>query len=122
MGESFADWLAEIGLESYASKFQENDIDFAVVRDLSEADLKELGLTLGHRKKFQHALARLDANRALAAVALAPSVPQEESISGERRQLTVMFCDLVVRRPYRSVSIRRIYARCCMSTACAAAR
>jgi class 3 adenylate cyclase/tetratricopeptide (TPR) repeat protein len=101
--KSFTDWLAEIGLERYASKFQENDIDFAVVRDLSEADLKELGLTLGHRKRFQHALARLgdpaslnsDANPAFAAAAVASSAPQEESTNGERRQLTVMFCDLV---------------------------
>ena len=101
--KSFADWLREIELESYASKFQENDIDFAVVRDLSEADLKELGLTLGHRKKFQQAVARLgdtpslnsDSNPALAFPSTAPSSPQEESTSGERRQLTVMFCDLV---------------------------
>ena len=103
--KSFADWLTEIGLESYAPTFQQNDIDFAVVRDLSEGDLKELGLTLGHRKKFQQALVRLDDTPRVnsdfdAALAASPIPPPalsatHESSGGERRQLTVMFCDLV---------------------------
>ena len=44
--KSFADWLREIELERYAAVFGENDIDFSVVHKLTEADLKELGVTL----------------------------------------------------------------------------
>jgi class 3 adenylate cyclase len=94
---AFADWLREIGLERYASVFAENDIDFSVVHKLSETDLKELGVTLGHRKKFLEARDSLDLNQAGEAPTgvLSPAPPSDRSGGGERRQLTVMFCDLV---------------------------
>jgi hypothetical protein len=44
-------WLAELGLEKYAAKFAEEDISWDTLRDMGEADFKDLGLTLGHRKK-----------------------------------------------------------------------
>ena len=101
---SFAHWLTEIGLENYASVFAQNEVDFSVAHALTDEELRELGLSLGARKKFLLAAAAL-ANivvpaRASAAGATpstaspAPSAAPE-STAGERRQLTVMFCDLV---------------------------
>jgi class 3 adenylate cyclase len=96
----FTQWLCELGLERYAEVLVDNDVNFGNVRSLSEADLKELGLTLGHRKNFLAAVQALDATapervvaRPLPPTALVPAAPVSES--GERRQLTVMFCDLV---------------------------
>src|SRR5947207_5584508 len=101
------EWLRESGLERYAAVFAENDIDFSNARTLSEADLRELGLTLGHRKNFLAALAALEASiPARPANALAPThAPAVDlrpatnaarpSEAGERRQLTVLFCDMV---------------------------
>ena len=87
-----AEWLASIGLGEYAQRFGENAIDLSVIRDLTEQDLKDLGVLLGHRRKLLRAIAELDGD--------APRVPQTGSKpvprdSAERRQLTVMFCDLV---------------------------
>ena len=108
MGErplkSFAHWLTEIGLESYASVFAQNEVDFSVAHTLTEEELRELGLSLGARKKFLLAAAAL-ANTAIpapgsaagatpSAASPAPSAAPESTV-GERRQLTVMFCDLV---------------------------
>jgi class 3 adenylate cyclase/tetratricopeptide (TPR) repeat protein len=85
-------WLAELGLAQYADSFAENDIDSDVLADLSDSDLKELGLSLGHRRKLLKAVAALEPN----AAQVAPTVnaPAGES-DAERRQLTVMFVDLV---------------------------
>ena len=102
--KSFAHWLTAIGLERYAAAFSENKIDFDVVRSLSETDLRELGLAIGDRKRLQHAVADLDGQGAAEAgssatstLAIAPTAPSPmpDSPTGERRQLTVMFCDLV---------------------------
>ncbi|MSQ58891.1 MAG: hypothetical protein EXR36_04425, partial [Betaproteobacteria bacterium] len=86
---SFADWLRQYGLEQYASVFAENDVDFAVARKLTEADLKDLGLTLGHRKRFLEAVETLGAPPAL------DPAMNEVIAEAERRQLTIMFCGLV---------------------------
>ena len=104
MGErplkSFAHWLTEIGLESYASVFAQNEVDFSVAHTLTDEELRELGLSLGARKKFLLAAAAL-ANMAMpapgSAAGATPSAasPTPDSSAGERRQLTVMFCDLV---------------------------
>jgi class 3 adenylate cyclase/predicted ATPase len=101
---SFAQWLSDNGLGVYAGVFSENTIDFDVVRSLSETDLRELGLTLGDRKRLSQAIAKLDAEKHTA-LTVTPPTSQEiapkasaavpESPTGERRQLTVMFCDLV---------------------------
>ena len=104
--KSVAQWLREIGLESYTVAFAENEVDFSVVGTLTEEDLRELGLSLGARKKFLLAAAAL-ASPATAVPetgergATPPSEPvstpsvTSDSSAGERRQLTVMFCDLV---------------------------
>ncbi len=93
---AFEKWLADIGLQSYDAVFASNKIDFDVIRSLSDTDLRELGLALGDRKRLLQAVARLDQqpDTAKPAVALS-SVPEPVPPSGERRQLTVMFCDLV---------------------------
>jgi class 3 adenylate cyclase len=95
----FGTWLAEIGLGRYDVVFASNEIDFDVIRSLTDADLRELGLALGDRKRLLQAVARLDGQSATDTVAQAPtSVAARDdaaSPSGERRQLTVMFCDLV---------------------------
>jgi hypothetical protein len=87
-----AEWLASIGLEEYAQRFTENAIDLSTVRDLTEQDLKELGVLLGHRRKMLRAIAELaGTGLAKSPMAAAPS-PKDDA---GRRQLTVMFCDLV---------------------------
>ena len=86
-------WLDEIGLAQYANAFAENAIDFEILPDVTEADLEKLGVALGHRKRILRAIAALSGARpADAAPATAPALPQSEA---ERRQLTVLFCDLV---------------------------
>ncbi len=102
--KSFAHWLTEIGLESYANVLAHNEVDFDVLAALTEADLQALGLPVGARKRFLQAIAKLDgqeaalpALRQTAAPLIASPAPSaaSELAAGERRQLTVMFCDLV---------------------------
>jgi len=104
--KSFMQWLGESGLERYATAFAENDIDFANVHALREADLRELGLTLGHRKNFLAALAALEAStpprsvdygvaRRAADDLRRRTDATHSSEAGERRQLSVLFCDMV---------------------------
>ena len=91
---STAEWLESIGLGEYAQRFAENAIDLSILRDLTDQDLKELGVLLGHRRKMLRAIAGLGA----AAIAPAGSATQRKTESrdeAERRHLTVMFCDLV---------------------------
>ena len=87
-----AEWLASIGLRQYAQHFAERAVDLPAVRDLTDGELVELGVLPVHRRKMLRAIA------ALCAVPLAPAARATETVSrdeAERRQLTVMFCDLV---------------------------
>ncbi len=92
-----AEWLLQLGLGKYAEVFAENDVEFEVLSELSDDDLSQLGLSLGHRRKFLKAVAELTASaqrEAATDVAEAsPALPKRAD--AERRQLTVMFCDLV---------------------------
>jgi SAM domain (Sterile alpha motif) len=54
-----ADWLKTLGMSEYAERFTESDIDTFVLRDLTDQDLKELGVSLGHRRKMLRAIAEL---------------------------------------------------------------
>ncbi|SIO15022.1 Predicted ATPase [Bradyrhizobium erythrophlei] len=87
-----AEWLASIGLGEYAQRFGENAIDLSVVCDLTEQDLKDLGVLLGHRRKMLRAIA--DLKRGVLRTPQTDTKPAARD-SAERRQLTVMFCDLV---------------------------
>src|SRR5881628_3047149 len=83
---SIAEWLASIGLGEYASRFRENAIDLSVVRDLTEQDLKDLGVLLGHRRRILRAIAELDGvARAPTETATEPALRDQP----ERRHLTV---------------------------------
>jgi class 3 adenylate cyclase/predicted ATPase len=86
-----ADWLRKLGLEQYEPAFRENEIDERVLPSLTAEDLRDLGITLvGHRRRLLDAIAALGTT---APPAASPNAPT--SASAERRQLTVMFCDLV---------------------------
>jgi hypothetical protein len=73
----FGKWLAELGLGRYDGAFAPNEIDFDVIRSLTDADLRELGLALGDRKRLLQAVARLDAQPA--ADTLTPPTPLPEA-------------------------------------------
>jgi hypothetical protein len=113
-------WLAGLGLGEYATVFAESDIDWGVLPDLTERDLEDLCVRIGHRKKLVRAIATLSKRAAPFPRAapyadshagggmrdaagfrlLAPQYATERGagtppIEAERRQLTVMFCDMV---------------------------
>jgi class 3 adenylate cyclase len=102
-----ADWLRKLGLEQYEPAFRANEIDARVLPSLTAEDLKDLGVTLvGHRRRLLDAIAALGAEPAdIAGSAvsnpplpgLGPRITEEGRVGAEaeRRQLTVMFCDLV---------------------------
>jgi class 3 adenylate cyclase len=92
--QQIADWLEKLGLSEYADRFAENRIDFSVLRDLTDQDLKDIGVVLGDRRKILRAISELaGASPATAQVhAVIEPKPQD---SAERRQVTVMFSDLV---------------------------
>ena len=94
-----AAWLEGLGLERYAPAFRDNEIDWDALPKLAAEDLKDLGVVLGgHRRKLLHAIAALGAAvPAAAAIAAAPDALARAE--AERRQLTVMFCDLVGSTP-----------------------
>jgi class 3 adenylate cyclase/predicted ATPase len=83
-------WLSSLGLERYEPAFRDNAIDAGVLPELTEADLEKLGVLLGHRKRMLRAIAELGT----APLRAAPA-PERATDPAERRQLTVMFCDLV---------------------------
>jgi len=88
-------WLAPLGLGQLAAALRANDVDLNILPELSEADLEKLGLSLGQRKKLLKAAAYLRQPSALAGPSAAPAPSASAVSSAERRQLTVMFCDLV---------------------------
>ena len=90
--QQIADWLEKLGMSEYAERFAESDIDTSVLRDLTDQDLKELGVSLGHRRKMLRAIAELAGASPSPQPALTEPKPQD---TAERRQVTVMFSDLV---------------------------
>ena len=92
--QQLADWLKKLGMSEYTQRFSENDIDFDILPELTDQDLEKLGVSLGHRLRMLKAIRglgdpTLDVFRAATADSFDPQ------LSAERRQLTVMFCDLV---------------------------
>jgi class 3 adenylate cyclase len=109
--QDLAHWLEKLGMSEYVHRFAENDIDLRVLPDLTDQDLRELGLSMGHRRRLLRAISELNDTPASPNV-IAKSAPPPISASepppsgaatvasvaeaaGERRHVTVMFCDLV---------------------------
>jgi class 3 adenylate cyclase len=88
------EWLRGLGLQQYVAVFRDNAIDADVLPELTEADLEKLGILLGHRKRLLKAIAALAAPETAERVAPAGLEPSHGD-RAERRQLTVMFADLV---------------------------
>ncbi len=93
MARDISKWLEDLGLGRYTDVFAENEIDFDALPHVTEEDLKEIGIALGARRKLLAVIAKLESK-------IEP-MPYQEAASGrpvgaeaERRQLTVMFCDL----------------------------
>jgi len=106
-----AQWLDGLGMSEYAARFAENRIDFSVLPDLTDQDLKDLGIVLGDRRKLLRAIRDLDTRSAIPAN------------TAERRQLTLMFCDLVGSTmlsanldPEDLRTVIGAYHRCCAET------
>ena len=91
--EQIANWLEKLGMSEYAQRFADNGINFAALRHLTDQDLKDIGVLLGHRRIMLAAIAKLDGAAALAPEP-APPEPKAQD-AAERRQVTVMFSDLV---------------------------
>jgi len=102
-------------MSEYAERFAKNRVNFSVLRDLTDADLKELGIVLGDRRKLLRAIGELDRN--------GPSASSTIAGAAERRQLTVMFCDLIgstsLSTQLDPEDLREVigaYHRCCAAT------
>ena len=88
-------WLAAVGLKQLAPLLRANDIDLAILPELTEADFEKLGLSLGHRKKLLKAVADPHHFSTSTLIPSSPTTSSSIASSAERRQITVMFCDLV---------------------------
>jgi class 3 adenylate cyclase len=97
--QAIAGWLEKLGMSEYAQRFAENDIDFTILGDLTDQDLEKIGVaSLGHRRKLLRAIANLEGigkSAPTAAVPTAPPATPRAADTAERRQVTVMFSDLV---------------------------
>ena len=114
--QQISDWLEKLGMSEYAQRFAENGINAAALRHLTDQDLKDIGVLLGHRRIMLATIAKLDglpevtATRAVTApnaqdtTERAATIPADATptsafaaveATGERRHITVMFCDLV---------------------------
>jgi class 3 adenylate cyclase len=98
-----ADWLGSLGLERYEAAFRDNDVDAELLPSVTADDLKEIGIaSLGHRRRLLEAIAawRIESEPAGDPVRFSSApptgpTPSLDEATGERRQLSVMFCDLV---------------------------
>jgi class 3 adenylate cyclase len=92
--QQIADWLEKPGLSEYAQRFAENGIDVSVLRYLTDQDLKDIGVLLGHRRKMLAAIADLAGAAPATGEPPATAAPKPRD-SAERRHVTVLFSDLV---------------------------
>jgi class 3 adenylate cyclase len=94
--EPIVQWLEGLGLGQYGEVFVRAAIDASVLPDLTDADLDKLGVVLGHRKKLLRAITAMDPTVATQQlVTPSPAIAEPVAPAAERRQLSVMFCDLV---------------------------
>ena len=88
-------WLRGLGLERYEQAFQQGEIDAEILPELTDEDLRELGIPLGPRKKLLKAIADTRGQRADGARATLPGATKAAAVpDGERRQVTILFADL----------------------------
>ena len=103
MMEDLRSWLSRIGLGGHTDRFAENGVDWDVLHELTEADLKELGLSLGDRKRLLKAINGLKTVEAAPVAVEQPRIAAVDRIGSgspaERRSITVMFVDLVGSTP-----------------------
>jgi class 3 adenylate cyclase len=92
--QQIADWLEKLGMSEYAQRFAENDIDASVLPHLTDQSLKELGVSLGHRLKLLAAVKELGGPTPAPSQPAIPTQTKAQE-TAERRQVTVMFSDLV---------------------------
>ena len=92
--QQIADWLEELGMSEYAQRFAENGIDVAALPHLTDQDLKDIGVLLGHRRKMLAAIAELAVTSPSKHEPVVDVGPKPRD-TAERRQVTVMFADLV---------------------------
>ena len=92
--QQIADWLEKLGMTEYAKRFAENGINVAALPHLTDQDLKDIGVLLGHRRIMLAAISKL-AGAAPATPEPAAQAEPKPQDAAERRQVTVMFSDLV---------------------------
>ena len=92
--QQIADWLQKLGLGQYAQRFAENEIDVSVLPHLTDQDLKDIGVPLGPRRKILAAITA-ETGKTNATPEPAASIEPKAQDTAERRQVTVMFSDLV---------------------------
>jgi class 3 adenylate cyclase len=89
-------WLESIGLRQYADAFEANDIDMDLLRQIDDQALRDLGMTsAGHRLRIRNGIAKLAPPAGAELESTGATARETTTASAERRQLTVMFCDLV---------------------------
>src|SRR5262245_52232160 len=94
--QQVADWLEKLGMSEYAERFVENDIDFEILNELTDTDFDRLGVSIGHRRKIMRAVRELAAAPGSAVMDRpASAAAPDADPTAERRQVTVMFSDLV---------------------------
>ncbi|MGY3620952.1 adenylate/guanylate cyclase domain-containing protein [Bradyrhizobium sp. USDA 10063] len=93
--QEIAEWLDRLGLGQYAQRFAEHEIDVSVLRHLTDEDLKDIAIPLGHRRKILAAVSEPAAPAQTAQARPAASSAPKTLDAAERRQVTVMFVDLV---------------------------
>src|SRR5262245_14137913 len=91
--QHIAEWLEKLGISEYAELFTANRIDVSVLRHLTDQDLKDIGIPLGHRRKILAAIGELTGSGPATPIFSAGTEPATDA--AERRQITVMFSDLV---------------------------
>jgi predicted ATPase/class 3 adenylate cyclase len=90
---TITEWLASLGMSEYAQRFADNRIDdVSILCDLTDQDLKDIGVPLGHRRKMLRAIAEIVGAAPTQTQSAPEPKPRDDA---ERRQLTVMFTDLV---------------------------
>ncbi len=90
------EWLRGLGLGQYETSFRENGVDAEILPDLTDADLEKLGVLLGHRNRLLKAIAGLKSAGGEPVSGQPAAKPERKPHdAAERRQVTVMFCDLV---------------------------